>query len=864
MTPMMVQYNTMKAKSPDAVLFFRMGDFYEMFGEDAKLVAPILEIALTSRDKNAEDKMPMCGVPHHSVDSYIARLVERNFKVAICDQVEDPKTAKGIVKRDIVRVITPGTLLETNLLEAKKNNYLSSCCIHEKKGGLALLDLSTGEFSVTEISNLSTSRESIDMESALVEELLKWSPRELILPDNWTFEIPRNEIYTNSIESWVYSYEFANQKLCEQFQVNGLEGFGLENSKAAIIAAGALLHYLENTHIESLKHINKISLFHASDFVYMDTATKRNLELTETIMGGKRTGSVLHYIDQTITPMGARLLKNRLEKPLRNVDAIQNRLTQVEVFYQDDSLRNDLRDILSRVADLERLVTRVVTRIAHARDLAALRESFAELPAFKNLFLSCDSDLVTSFVEDFDVLSDIYALLNQAIRDNPSISMKDGNIIREGYNSELDELRVASREGKKWIANLQEAERERTKIQTLKVRFNKVFGYFIEITKSQLSKVPEDYIRRQTLVNAERFVTPELKKMESKILGSEERMIALETELFSEIRDQVGQFVGRIQKTAKKVGEMDVAAALGELAVQHKYRRPIVSDDDEIEIEASRHPVVERMTEREGFVPNDLRLNTTGNRLVILTGPNMAGKSTYIRQVALNVLLAQMGSFIPADSARIGIVDRIFTRVGASDNLAAGQSTFMVEMSEAANILNNATNKSLIILDEIGRGTSTFDGLSIAWAVAEFLYKRGARTLFATHYHELIELAERFPGVKNYNVEVKEWNDKVIFLRKVVPGGVDRSYGIQVARLAGIPDEVIQRAKEVLCGLERENRGRVPEEIPQEKQKQPMQLELFALKTPKIINELKTLNTSNITPLEALILLDRWKQEYGH
>ncbi len=860
-TPMMNQYGAMKAKYPDAILFFRMGDFYEMFGEDARIAAPILDIVLTSRDRKAEDKTPMCGVPHHAVDAYIAKLIAKNYKVAICEQIEDPKDAKGIVKRDIVRVITPGTLLENNLLEARSNNYLASIARQKGKGGIAFLDMSTGEFTVTEIDLRTGSAE--EMANSFTLELNRWMPRELLIPENWKEIIRDDSLRISSIDEWVYSLDFARDQLKGQFHVSGLDGFGLEEMPSAIMAAGALLHYLQSTRIETLKHITQIRVFHHADYVYLDPASRRNLELTRTLMGGQREGSLLAYIDFTITPMGSRLLKQRLEQPLKHVDKINLRLDEIDAFYHHDGCRTDIREILQGISDLERLISRITTGVSNARDMVALRTSLGRLPFLKTLLLKHQHPVFKHISDQIDTVDTIYDLLSHAITDDPPASLREGNLIRPGFNPMLDEIRHAARDGKTWIARLQSHERERTRIPSLKVGFTKVFGYFIEITNSHLHKIPDDYIRRQTLVNAERFVTPELKETEEKILGAEERMVTMEFDLFKDIREQVASQVTRIQKTAHTIAQLDTAAALAELAVRYRYRRPIISDSDRIEIKGGRHPVVERMTSAGTFVPNDVLLDSEENRLIILTGPNMAGKSTYIRQVALITLLAQIGSFVPANEAHIGIVDRIFTRVGASDNLAGGQSTFMVEMSEAANILNNTTARSLVILDEVGRGTSTFDGLSIAWATAEYLHEKKSRTLFATHYHELTDLSERFPGVKNYNVVVKEWNDQVIFLREVVPGGVDRSYGIQVARLAGIPATVLDRAKEVLFALEMKEKERVPDQQSLDRPKpRGGQLELFQLEPSPLIKELQRLKLDTVTPLEALNLLARWKKKY--
>ncbi|MBN1356877.1 DNA mismatch repair protein MutS [bacterium] len=854
-TPLMKQYREVKARHPDAILFYRMGDFYEMFGEDAQVAAPVLDIVLTSRDRNAEEKIPMCGVPYHSAETYIAKLIENNFKVAICEQVEDPGKARGIVKREVIRVITPGTVLESNLLKSSDNNFIASVAILKDMGGLALLDLSTGEFLATEMSVTG----GID---PLIDELRKWIPREIIHPQSRTDLKPDIPAYFNTNEDWVYSLDYAVDLIRSQFSVQGLEGFGLEGKQAAAVAAGAMLHYLQGTHVEKLGHLMRIRYFENSDYVYIDPSSRRNLELTRTLMGQTREGSLLDLVDCTVTHMGGRLLKTRLEQPLTDVQSIESRLEEVDAFYQNDTLRNDTQNTLKPIADLERLAGRIATGIAHARDLIALRTSIEEIPRIVSLLEQSGSPVLTGLTRNIDTLADIGALIQKSIRDSPPLSIREGNIIRTGYDEQLDEIRRAATEGRSWIAQLQTRERSRTRIPSLKISYNRVFGYYIEVTRTHLEKIPDNFIRKQTLVNAERFITPELKEMEEKILGAEEKMAGMEFDLFAVIRERIAAEVLRIQTTARVVARIDVASALAELAVKYRYRRPSVDAGDRIEIHSGRHPVVERIQAADGFVSNDVLLNGSTHRELIITGPNMAGKSTFIRQVALIVLLAQTGSFVPADDACIGVVDRIFTRVGASDNLAGGQSTFMVEMNEAANILNHATAKSLIILDEIGRGTSTFDGLSIAWAVAEHIHQIGARTLFATHYHELTELSERLTGVKNFNVEVREWNDRVIFLRKVVPGGVDRSYGIQVARLAGIPAPVLQRAREVLDALEMQERGRLPETpgIPRSRYRQ---LELFISEPPELLKELKTLDIDNLTPLEALRILNQWKKKFS-
>ena len=849
-TPMMRQYRELKAKYPDAILFYRMGDFYEMFGDDAIKAAPILDVVLTSRDKSSDEKIPMCGVPWHSADTYIAKLIEHNHKVAICEQLEDPKQAKGIVKRGVVRIITPGTVLEDNLLSSKENNYLACLATVSNRIGIALLDVSTGDFRATEIVGEKDSY-------AYQDELRRWPIRELLHPESFKLTGIDRSIRTNSLEDWVFSKDYAVGRIREHFGIMHLEGFGLQELPAATLAVGALLDYLKSTQLADLKHISNLQTYHNNQFVFLDSASQRNLELSRTMMDNRREGSLLHFLDETCTAMGSRLLKQRLEQPLRDPDAVNKRLEEVDGFYDDSEFRMYVRDELAKIADLERLVSRITAKIATPRDLSTLRFSLHRLPTLKSMVTKSNNTRLQTLGESIDPVDFIRDLLDRSIQDNPPATLKDGGVIRDGFNEDLDSWRAAAKDGKKWIAQLQKQEMEATAIPSLKIRYNKLFGFFIEVTKTHLDKVPDRYIRRQTLVNSERFITDELKKMEEKILGAEEKMLELEVKLFNELRDTVSEVVARIQQTARTIAELDVAATAAELAITYRYRRPEIRAGNDLIIMGGRHPVVERMSLDGGFVSNDTYLNGEESRLVILTGPNMAGKSTYIRQVALIVLMAQAGFYVPADSAVIGAVDRIFTRVGASDNLAAGQSTFMVEMSEAANILNNATNQSLVILDEIGRGTSTFDGLSIAWAVAEYLHEVKCRTLFATHYHELTDLSERLGGVKNFNVVVKEWKDQVMFLRKVAPGAVDKSYGIQVARLAGLPTQVIERSKEVLEALELKESGRVPE-TNETKKNRYIQPSLFMEADTPLQQALNTIDIQNLTPLDALNLLAKW------
>ncbi len=855
LTPMMRQYREMKAKYPDAILFFRMGDFYEMFGDDAVKAAPLLEVVLTTRDKNSEDKTPMCGIPYHAVDSYIAKLVDRNLKVAICEQLEDPKQAKGIVKRGVVRLITPGTILEDNLLSARENNYLACVAKTDNRYGIAFLDVSTGDFKATEIDG--------NNGYSYRDELSRWSVREILYPSSWQQISSDMSLRCSPVDDWVFSKDYAIEQIQEHFGVLHLDGFGLQEMPAATIASGAMIHYLKSAHLNALQHIVTIQTYHNDQFVYLDQASRRNLEISRTLRDSTREGSLLHYLDNTCTAMGGRLLKQRLEQPLRNPDKINGRLAQVDGFYNETDLRLSVREQLNEIADLERLIARITANIVTPRDLTALRSSLHQLPSLKLKLVNSETTAIQSIGEQIDPSDDIRKLLDESIQDNPPASLKDGGVIRDGYSSQLDTLRNAARDGKTWIARLQQREKEQTGIPSLKVRYNKVFGFFIEVTKTHLEKVPDTYIRRQTLVNSERFVTPELKEMEETILGAEEKMTALEQKLFGIVRETIAADVKSIQKTARVIAALDVACASAEQAASHRYRRPEIVADPELNIVAGRHPVVERIPSEQGFVANDTIMDNDQNRLIILTGPNMAGKSTYIRQVALIVLMAQAGLFVPAEKAVIGVVDRIFTRVGASDNLAGGQSTFMVEMSEAANIMNNATEQSLVILDEIGRGTSTFDGLSIAWAVAEYLHHVRCRTLFATHYHELTDLKDRLEGVQNFNVVVKEWNDKVLFMRKVVPGAVDKSYGIQVARLAGLPASVIERAKQVLSALELKEKGRVPDSASgKNRRTQYVQPSLFIERESPLEQALKTIDPNQLTPIQALTLLTEWKNTF--
>jgi DNA mismatch repair protein MutS len=864
---MMRQYLEIKADYPDSILFFRLGDFYEMFLDDAVKASRILDITLTSRNKNTEGAdVPLCGIPYHSSAPYIARLIEAGEKVAICEQVEDPKSAKGIVKREVVKVVTPGLVIDTESLTPKENNYLLSLYT-DGSGlwGVSYLDLSTGEFRVTEL----------ETGDAVLDEIACVNPRELIIAAPGREALPAKDLAVvtagrpvSRVEEWVYDVDYAKRLIGEHFPGATLVSLGCDTFHEGVLAAGAILHYLHETQKGTVAHVRTLVPYTTRGFLVLDESTRRNLELTTTIAEGKRRGSLLWVMDRTVTAMGGRKLKQWLNYPLVTSHEIDERLNAVEELIISSMMRQQMTDLLKGVYDLERLNGRISLASASAKDVVALKESLRQLPPIMELLAGTESLLLKNILAGIDPLTELVELIERGIVAAPPFVLRDGGVIADGYHTELDELRAISREGKGYIARLEAKEKNRTGISSLKIRYNKVFGYYIEITRANLAAVPEDYVRRQTLTNAERYITPELKEYEDKVLGAEERIADLEYTLFQEIREKVAAEGSRIASTAGNLATLDVLGALADLGHERNYCRPEVNDGETIDISAGRHPVIESMNLGERFVPNDLFLDNGDHQLLIITGPNMAGKSTFMRQVALIVLMAQIGSFVPADRARIGIADRIFTRVGAADNLARGQSTFMVEMTETANILRHATPKSLVILDEIGRGTSTFDGLSIAWAVAEFLHdnrNRAARTLFATHYHELTELTVARPGVKNFNIAVREWNEQIIFLRKIIAGGASHSYGIQVARLAGLPAEVIDRAKEILQNLERgeytesgsprlagSKRGRA--ELPSP------QLSLFTQDDDLLRQRLKGISIGTLTPLEALNILDELKR----
>ena len=805
LTPMMKQYRQAKSEIPaDAVLFFRLGDFYEMFFEDAKTVSSILGIVCTKRCD-----YPMCGFPYHALDIHLPKLLEAGVKVAIAEQMEDPRFAKGIVKREITRIITPGTVTDSAVLTPEQNNFLLGLIRSKDRYGLAGLELSTGEFKVTELENA----------GELETELHRLQARECLIPvslhrewtDNGGFPDTAGKILWTPLEDWIFAFDTADELLKRQFKVASLDGFGCRDLRPAICSAGAVLYYAAETLRHAVGHLVRMSVYNNNRFMTLDAATQRHLELVEPLLGrNTREGTLLYVLNETVTPMGSRMLREWLQRPLFERDAVVERHDVVDAFRDDPLTLTEIRELVGGIRDLERIIARLNMGSANARDLQALGHSLAILPDIRHLLDLFDSPLLNRLRDQLNPLPDVRARIEAAIADEPAGTLNDGGIIRDGYNAELDEFRSASSEGKNWLASIQAKEQERTGIKSLKIKYNQVFGYYIEISKSNLALAPADYLRKQTLVNAERFITPELKELESKILGAEEKAKALEYQLFQELRDFVLQFTVPIQTVAAALAAIDTLAALAECARKYNYVRPHITEDEVIDIRGGRHPVLDARMQGERFVPNDTFLDGEANRMMIITGPNMAGKSTYIRQTALLVVMAQMGSFIPADSAVIGLVDRVFTRVGASDDLSRGQSTFMVEMVETANILNHVSSKSLVILDEIGRGTSTYDGLSIAWAVAEFLHdhpQARARTQFATHYHELTELAKTRVGVKNYNVAVKEYGDQVIFLRQIVPGGTDKSYGIHVARLAGLPDAVISRAYEILENLENNSVG---------------------------------------------------------
>jgi DNA mismatch repair protein MutS len=794
---MMRQYRRIKSEMPeDVILFFRLGDFYEMFFDDAKAAAPVLDIALTKRNN-----VPMCGVPFHALDGYLARMMRAGLKVAICEQVEDPGASKGIVRREVTRVVTPGTVTEDSVLDAAQHNFLAGVCRVGKQYGIAMIDLSTGLFWGERVASC----------EEVGDELRRFSPTECLVPEEQADgdELRRvlNQLpglHVTQCEDWTFGYDAAYDYLTRHFEVHSLQGFGCEDDEPVVCSAGGVLHYVKADLRRQVGHVRAFQTRCPTEFLVLDEATCANLDLVP--MRGRTGGTtLLNVLDVTKTPMGARMLRDWILRPLAELDGITARHDAVDALVTDRALLHNVRGAFSSVRDLARLIARIGAGSGNARDLVAVGQSLGALPEVRLLVSGHTSPLLASLAEAMPPMPELVALIGEAINDEPPVAVKEGGMIRDGYREDLDKLRSAASQGRKWLAEYQAQEQERTGIKNLKVRHNKVFGYYLEVSKAQLANVPEDYVRKQTLVNAERFITPELKEYESTIMGAQDRSMALEYELFCEIREAVVVETERIQQAAEALAELDVLASLADRALALRYVRPVMDAYKRLVVHEGRHPVIEQMPDAERFVPNDTTLDCEESQLLIITGPNMAGKSTYIRQVAMLVVMAQMGSFVPATTAEMGVVDRVFTRVGASDDLARGRSTFMVEMQETANILNNATPRSLIVLDEIGRGTSTFDGISIAWAVAEHLHNNEhvrAKTLFATHYHELTDLALTMKGVKNYNILVRERNDQIAFLRKIVPGGADKSYGIQVARLAGMPQEVVGRAKEILSNLE--------------------------------------------------------------
>ena len=867
-TPMMQHYLQTKKENPGCILFYRLGDFYEMFFDDAVLVSRELELTLTGKSCGMEERAPMCGIPYHALDNYLSRLVNKGYKVAICEQVEDPKEAKGMVKREVVRIVTPGTNIDNMALDETKNNYIMSIAFVDDKYGIAVADVTTADFLVTELDS-----------KKLLDEIYKYNPSEIVCNEAFLVSgFPLDEIrerlhlVVSSLDAVYFDEKLSTDLLLKHFKTNSLESLGLREFEIGTIAAGALLKYLYEIQKSSLEHMTHIRPYINGNYMMLDHATRRNLELVETLREKQKRGSLLWVLDKTKTAMGARTLRSYIEQPLNDYDEIIRRHKAIEEINRQMITREELREYLNPIYDLERIMTKVIYQTANPRDLLAFKTSIAMLPPIKSLLADYRGDLLRQICEDLDPLEDLHALIDASISEDPPISVRDGDIIKDGYSEDIDHYRDAKTKGKQWLADLEIKEREKTGIKNLKVKYNKVFGYYLEVTNSYKDLVPDYFIRKQTLANAERYFTPELKELEDTILGAEDKLTTLEYEYFREIREHIASQIERIQKTAKAVANLDVFLSLAYVAETNHYCKPRMNKKGIIDIKSGRHPVVEKMIPNDMFIENDVYLDNQKHRVSIITGPNMAGKSTYMRQVALIVLMAQIGSFVPAKEANIGIVDRIFTRVGASDDLASGQSTFMVEMNEVANILRNATSHSLLILDEIGRGTSTFDGLAIAWAVVEYISDTkllGAKTLFATHYHELTELEGKLDGVNNYCIAVKENGDDIVFLRKIIPGGADKSYGIQVAKLAGLPDTVIERAKQIVEELSTndivETTRNIAAQSGDSAAKKPEKLDevdlgqmsLFdTVKNDDIIKELEELDITNITPMEALNKLD--------
>ncbi len=862
-TPLMEQYLQIKAKHRDKILLYRMGDFYETFYDDAKLIAGILGIALTRRAHGKSADVPLAGFPYHALDNYLHKLVQAGHRVAICEQVEDPRQAQGIVKRDVIEVVTPGATLSDKLLNHKNNNFLAAIFLDNAEAGMAFADVSTGEFYLCELG-----------ENQIRTQLASFNPKELLIRKSQIDQLRRlcdnlDKYLLTKRDEWIFTADYAVDVLQEHFHVHSLKGFGLDKSHKSIIAAGVILNYLRENYQSSLDHLRQIRVLNLSDYMMLDEATRRNLEIRNTLRENIGGNTLLDVLDQTQTAMGARLLRQWINQPLRSRKKIEQRHDVITELADHPDLLRQLQSILAEIGDTERLIGKIATGKANARDIVSLKQALLRIPELSALIKSSKRKSLLNQFDKLSPLPDLTGLIDRAIVDNPPLTITEGGMIKKGYNADLDELNQMTHHGKEWIAKLQERERQRTGIPSLKINYNKVFGYYIEISKIHLAKIPNDYIRKQTLVNAERFITPELKEREEKILGAEERLKAMEYELLQEIREKIASRTEDIQKNSELIAKLDCLCSLTGVALSNKYVRPVITDKKNLKIRNGRHPVVERfMKPGEEFVPNDLLLDPEKEQIWIITGPNMAGKSTFLRQVGLVIFMAQIGSFVPADEAEIGIVDRIFTRVGASDNLASGESTFLVEMNETANILHNASDRSLVLLDEIGRGTSTFDGLAIAWAVAEYLNNDKnirAKTLFATHYHELTELSVLYPRIKNYNIAVEELDREIIFLRKIVSGGSDNSYGIHVAQMAGLPAEVIERAREILANLEANELtpNRLPK-LAQRKsgrQSDQNQLSLFvSSSSSQVEQQLKAIDVNKITPLDALIKLSELKK----
>lgn len=869
-TPLMKQYASVKAKYPDTILLFRMGDFFETFEEDAKITSKVLGITLTKRGNGAAGEIPLAGFPHHALESYMPKLLRAGYRVAVCEQLEDPKFAKGIVKRDVIEVVTPGVAYSDKVLELKQNNYLAAISLPSAVAtgtdtvGFAFVDVTTAEFNVSEFPL-----------KQLVEQIAAVSPSEILVQKRDLASLQEmlkdhyKGIFTK-IEDWIFNFDYGYEQLVSQFNTQSLKGFGVEEMKQGVVAAGAVMNYLQETQKANLHHIKSIRRHDVGEYIILDPSTKRNLEITSSIAGSNE-GTLFSVLDKTQTPMGGRMLKRWINQPLNKLEAIRQRLGAVEELVKKSDVRSQTSEILSRIGDLERLNTKICTGRATPRDVIALKFILIEISNLKSVISSASTETLTAIHSRLQPLPDIISLIETGLEPDPPMALVDGGVIRKGFNAELDELRNLAFSGKTWIAELQKTERERTGIPSLKVGFNNVFGYYIEITKTHKDKVPPNYVRKQTIATGERFITPELKEYEDKILHAEEKILTLETKLFNELRLTIAEHATTIQTNAQMIAALDCFVSLASAAVEYEYCCPEVNDTSILHIADGRHPVIERLLPPgDKYTPNDVLLDTDSNQILIITGPNMSGKSSYLRMTGLTVLLAQIGSFVPAKKAVVGLVDKIYTRVGASDNIASGESTFLVEMHEAAHIVNTATKRSLILLDEVGRGTSTFDGISIAWSLTEYLHQRvGARTLFATHYHELNELADLFPRIKNYKVEVREYGDKVVFLHKVTPGFADHSYGIQVAQMAGLPEEVTERAKKILKNLEGselsvhtdgglktedpKKRGRVTPEV---------QMTLFEMKDDALREELKKIDVEKMTPLEALQKLAELKKKF--